>query len=169
MINIDDHLAPSSECPPSLLANAIEVFAPSGEYLPAKRITGVEFPTGVALDPTSGDIYVSGYFGQVKVFTSAQRRYRSDGFPFSPSLPASRSTPPVATFSSPPAPRRTSRSSTNPGDADQETRRRRRRRRRSGGPGVFVDAAGEIVHYDASGNRLDSFGQGNLTKSLALA
>jgi hypothetical protein len=55
---------------PDFSAGAVDVFAPSGEYLAAKRIS-LERPTGVAIDPTDGAVYVGSYDEGVHVYTAA--------------------------------------------------------------------------------------------------
>jgi sugar lactone lactonase YvrE len=53
---------------PNLFAGSVERFSASGEYLSQ---VSVPFPTGVAIDQTNGNIYVSSFFGTVAVFDSS--------------------------------------------------------------------------------------------------
>jgi hypothetical protein len=52
-----------------LLRGAIERFSGSGVY--ESKIVNVENPTGVAVDPASGQVYVTELFGGVRVFSPA--------------------------------------------------------------------------------------------------
>jgi len=45
---------------PNLFNNVVDKFSPSGEY---EGQIGFSFPTGVAVDPANGDVYVAGPFG----------------------------------------------------------------------------------------------------------
>jgi hypothetical protein len=52
---------------PDLLRGTIEKFSSSGDYI--STINDLEDPTGVAVDPTSGKLYVTELFGGVHVFS----------------------------------------------------------------------------------------------------
>ncbi len=55
---------------PDFSGGAVDVFAPSGEYLPAKRIT-LSTPSGVAVDPSDGTVYVGSLYEGVHVYNAA--------------------------------------------------------------------------------------------------
>jgi hypothetical protein len=64
---------------PDLTDGIVKKYGPTGAHL--SDVTGIPFPTGVAVDPTDSDVYVASFFGSISI-------YEEDGTPvnsFSPS------------------------------------------------------------------------------------
>ena len=120
-----------------------------------------EFPTGVAVDPANGDLYVAAYSATVQGLQSLQRRTDLELPPTISDRPPSRSTPSGDVYVT-----------NGPEEASRQLRLRlltaahqKARRQPSQGVAVdpstgdvYVDEGARIARYDSTGNRLEALG-----------
>ena len=155
---------------PDTSHNVVDKFSASGEYLSQSPLSD---PTAAAVDPANGDMYASGLFGEVKIFSATGEpvsnfRVPSGKFPSSIAVDsngtvyvtylAGYSTGGTEVFTSSGEHLRTLDSNpaqgvtVDPSDND-----------------VYVNEANQIVRFDRSGSQIETIGSEHLAGSVGLA
>ena len=155
---------------PDTSHNVIDRFTASGEYLSQFPLSD---PTAAAVDPANGDLYASGLFGEIKIFSPAGEsisdfRVPSGKFPSSIAVDsggtvyvtylAGYSTGGTEVFTSSGEHLRT----LDPNPAQSVTVD-------PSNSDVYVDEANQIVRFDRSGNQIETVGSEHLSGSVGLA